>query len=65
MFSEPSEEEDSAAQVGTGGEMAAEKREADELCMAGGDGKQSLDGSDELTADSSKGELGAESQQRG
>lgn len=45
--------------------MAAEKREADELCMAGGDGKQSLDGSDELTADSSKGELGAESQQRG
>lgn len=31
--------------------MATGKREADELCMAGGDGKQSLDGSDELPAD--------------
>ena len=34
--------------------------------MHGGrDGKQSPDGSDELLADSSKGRLGAESQQRG
>lgn len=43
--------------------MATGKREADELCMGGG--KQSLDGSEMLLADSSKGRLGAESQQRG
>lgn len=39
--------------MGAGGEIATGKREADELCMAGGDGKQSPDGSDELLAASS------------